>query len=61
MTTHDIIQQYQHGLIQHWEAIQALEAIQVRGEFAEDDRFVGYDYINQTWIESAYGITVEGL
>ena len=56
---HTIIQQYQVGLLTETEALRKLDAVKVRGSFAKDGRFQGYDYGRQQWIESAFGITVE--
>ena len=46
-----IIRQYQHGLITLKEALDKLDALQVRGAFHKDGGFIGYDYANQVWIE----------
>ena len=55
-----IIRQFQVGMLSETEALRKLDAVKVRGSFARDGRFCGYDYGRQQWIESAFGITVEG-
>ncbi len=48
-----IIDARQTGLITESEALQNLDCYQVRGAFRSDQSFIGYDYDNQEWIDTA--------
>ena len=60
MRAHQIIRQFQVGMLTETEALRKLDAVKVRGSFDRSGRFVGYDYGRQQWLESCWGITVEG-
>jgi hypothetical protein len=57
MTAHEIIQECQYGRMAEEVALAELAKIGVRGEFQEDDRFIGHNKEGQL-IESAHGITI---
>jgi len=52
MTPLVIITDYQDGLLDKSQALSQLDQLQVRGDFRDDDSFIGYDYSNQEWIEA---------
>jgi hypothetical protein len=45
-----IIENYYKGALTKVEALEALDKLQVRGDFSPME-FIGYDYKNQKWVE----------
>lgn len=51
---HEKIAQLQSGLITSEELECALDKLRIRGAMQNDVHYVGYDYLNQEWIETTF-------
>ena len=58
-TVSNILSMYFEGLTTEEESHTALDKLQVRGGFG-DNRYVGYDYQVQAWVDFEYHTPVRG-